>query len=80
MDEMQALVQIDLSHNRLSDVTILTYLENCEIVDWSYNRLETIPDSIDGMKALETLDLSHNQVCVFNAFMKRRANQKRLPR
>ena len=62
MDEMRGLIQLDLSHNLLREVNVLSSLPECEVAYWSHNQLENIPDNIDGMKSLVTLDVSHNQV------------------
>jgi len=61
---MRGLIRVDLSHNFLRQVDVLSSFPECEVANWSNNQLENIPDNIDGMKSLVTLDVSHNKVII----------------
>jgi Leucine-rich repeat (LRR) protein len=62
MQELVGLIRIDLSHNQLRDVSMLSSLSDCDIADWSYNELQSLPDDIERMKSLVVLNVSNNQV------------------
>lgn len=66
MRELVGLIRIDLSHNQLRDVSMLSSLPECDIADWSYNELGSLPDDIERMKSLVELNVSNNQVAATN--------------
>ncbi|KAF9422341.1 hypothetical protein HW555_001931 [Spodoptera exigua] len=71
-NELQALTDIDLSFNRISNITVDSYeipYTKLKKINISHNYLVKIPDAIfDKIDDLQTLDLSHNYIEGFSPF------------
>lgn len=52
---------LDLSHNRLSDISAITCLTNLEFLDVSQNRLERLPINMLHLSKLYSLNISQNK-------------------
>ncbi|XP_022825181.1 protein artichoke-like [Spodoptera litura] len=69
---LQALTEIDLSFNRISNITVSSYqtpYTKIKTLNMSHNYLVKIPDAVfDKIDDLQTLDLSHNYIEGFSPF------------
>ena len=59
---LQSLVQLNLSHNRLSEISFLSYLPSVVEVNLSMNEITSIA-SMPSLVSLQILRLNDNKVC-----------------
>jgi internalin A len=59
--QLTHLTSIDLSRNRIEDISLLKELTDLEAIDLSYNKIVDI-DSIQYLRKLEFLNLSNNRI------------------
>ncbi|KAH3742877.1 leucinerich repeat kinase [Pelomyxa schiedti] len=60
----QSLTKLDLSHNTLSNIPP-EFFENCkalQILDLSFNRITSIPDTVSSVGNLTSFNIEHNEI------------------
>jgi len=58
----KGLEQLDLSNNRIENITSFTYCESLAMLQLSANKIQMVPREIRRLQKLELLYLGHNQI------------------
>ncbi|WP_186648396.1 leucine-rich repeat domain-containing protein [Fluviispira vulneris] len=60
--DIQSVNVLNLNHNKIEDITYLSYFKNLRDLLLQDNKISVIPDSFANLTHLQTLDLSNNDI------------------